>query len=230
MGLVGLWAAFVTVVVFIISLVTWGRTFSSWLYARMLGGLGMPILGIKVKITGVENLPKVPSFILINHQSNLDALFLGKVFPRGTVVIAKREMLKVPLFGIILLASRNILIDREDNAGAKKLIKDSVRTVNEDRNHIWIFPEGTRSRGRGLGKFKKGAFIMAIAAQAPIVPVVNQPLEHVVDSRKKFLKNGNHEVRILPSIPTKGLKLRDADTLLAQVEDVFRKELATFPI
>lgn len=71
---------------------------------------------------------------------------------------------------------------------------------------------------------------MAIAAQAPIVPVVNQPLEHVVDSRKKFLKNGNHEVRILPSIPTKGLKLRDADTLLAQVEDVFRKELATFPI
>lgn len=227
-GLAGIWAAIVTILVFFVSLVTWGHTFSGWLYARMLGGVGMAILGIKIKVHGRENLPKTPSVILINHQSNFDAFFLGTVFPWKTVVIAKREMLKVPLFGIILLASRHILVDREDSANAKKSIKDAISAINEDKNNIWIFPEGTRSKGKGLGKFKKGAFVMAIAAKAPIVSIVNEPMEHVLDSRNKRLKSGIHNVKILPSIPTADLKFRDADNLMQQVEELFGRELTAF--
>lgn len=227
-GLAGLWAAIVTVIVFVVSLLTWGHTYGGWLYARMLGSVGMLILGIKIKISGKENLPREPSIILINHQSNFDAFFLGTLFPRNTVVIAKRQMLKVPLFGIILKATRNILVDREDAASAKKSIKDAITAVQEDKNNIFIFPEGTRSKGRGLGKFKKGAFVMAIAAKAPIVPVVNQPMEHVMDPRRKFLKSGTHEIRVLPAIPTRDLKFRDADALLEQVEALFQRELDQF--
>lgn len=227
-GIAGLWAGIVTILVFFISIVSWGHTFSGWLYARMLGGVGMAILGIKIKVSGKENLPKTPSVILINHQSNFDAFFLGTVFPWKTVVLAKREMLKVPLFGIILLASRHILVDREDSANAKKSIKDAISAINEDKNNIWIFPEGTRSKGKGLGKFKKGAFVMAIAAKAPIIPIVNEPMEHVLDSRRKRLKSGVHHVRILPAIPTADLKFRDADNLMEQVETLFQNELKTF--
>ena len=229
MGLAGLWAGIVTVVVFFVSLLTWGHTLSSWLYARLLGSVGMVILGIRVKVTGQENLSKEPAVILINHQSNLDAFFLGTVFPWKTVILAKREMLKVPLFGIILMASRNILVDREDNASAKKAIKDSTRAIAEDRNNIWIFPEGTRSRGRGLGEFKKGAFVMAIAAQAPILPIVNQEIEHVVDTGRGILKGGVHHVKILPAIPTAGLRFRDAEALSQQVRELFQSELKSFP-
>lgn len=230
MVLVGIWAGIVTILVFFVSLVTWGRTFSGWLYARMLGGLGMPILGIKVRVYGMENMPTEPSVILINHQSNLDALFLGRVFPKKTVIISKREMLKVPLFGLILKASRTILFDREDAAGAKKVILDSKKAIRQDGNHIWIFPEGTRSRGRGLGEFKKGAFVMAIAAQAPIVPIVNQPIEHVVNPKEKMLYGGIQQVQVLPAIATTGLRFRDADKLMQQVSDLYHREIEKFPI
>ena len=228
MGLIGIWAAIVTVLVFFVSLVTWGHTISGWLYARLLSAVGMPLLGIRLAITGRENIPKEPAVILINHQSNLDAFFLGTVFPRKSVVLSKREMLKVPLFGIILLASRTIMVDREDAASAKKAIKDSTRAVTQDGNSLWIFPEGTRSQGRGLGEFKKGAFVMAIAAQAPILPIVNQPLEHLVDTRRKMLKGGVHHVRILPAIPTRGLRFRDADALARQVQELFHQEIGKF--
>lgn len=228
MGLAGLWAGIVTLLVFFVSLITWGSTFSGWLYARMLGGLGMPILGIKVRVSGKENLPVEPSVILANHQSNLDAFFLGSIFPKNTVVLAKKQMMKVPLFGLILKASRTVLVDREDAAGARKSIQDSNRALKQDRKHLWIFPEGTRSKGKGLGEFKKGAFIMAIAAQAPIVPVVNEPIEHLVNPQKKILKSGTHEVRVLPAISTKGLRMRNADELAGQVSELFKNEINSF--
>jgi len=229
MGLLGFWTATVTVFVFFISLVSWGTTFSGWLYSRLLGGVGMPILGIKIKVSGRENLPEQPAVILINHQSNLDAFFLGTIFPWKTVVIAKREMLKVPLFGIILLASRNILLNREDGASAKKAIKDAIRAINVDKNNIWIFPEGTRSHGKGLGEFKKGAFAMAIASQAPIIAIVNQPMEHLLDTHAKTLKTGVHHVKIFPAIPTTGMKFRDIENLAKQVEELFHREIKSFP-
>lgn len=228
MLLVGIWAAIVTFSVFVVSLFTWGHTVSGWLYARGLHLLGMPILGIKVKVSGRENLPKEPSVLLINHQSNFDAFFLGKLFPWKTVVVAKTEMQKVPLFGLTLRASRTIFVDREDSSDAKKAIKSAISAIKNDKNNIWIFPEGTRSQGKGLGQFKKGAFAMAIAAGAPIVPIINQPMEHVLDTNTKTLRGGVQQVKILPAIETKGMKFRDIDALLKQVEDLFHKEIRSF--
>ena len=228
MMLVGVWAAIVTFSVFVVSLFTWGHTVSGWLYARGLHLLGMPILGIKIKVSGRENLPKEPSVLLVNHQSNFDAFFLGKLFPWKTVVVAKKEMQKVPLFGLTLRASRTIFVDREDSSDAKKAIKNAISAIKNDRNNIWIFPEGTRSQGKGLGAFKKGAFAMAIAAQAPIVPIINQPMGHVLDTNTKILRGGVQQVKILPAIGTKGMKFRDIDALLKQVEDLFRREILNF--
>lgn len=228
MMLVGIWAAIVTFSVFVVSLFTWGHTVSGWLYARGLHLLGMPILGIKVSVSGRENLPKEPSVLLVNHQSNFDAFFLGKLFPWQTVVVAKTEMQKVPLFGLTLRASRTIFVDREDSNDAKKAIKSAINAIKNDKNNIWIFPEGTRSQGKGLGEFKKGAFAMAIAAQAPIVPIINQPMEHVLDTNTKTLRGGVQQVKILPAIETKGMKFRDIDALLKQVEDLFHKEIRSF--
>ena len=228
MLLAGIWAGIVTLLVFFVSLVTWGRPFSAWLYARMLGGVGMRILGIRIKVHGRENLSAEPSVLMANHQSNLDAFFMGAIYPRNTVVLGKREMLKVPLFGIILLASDNILVDREDAAGARKAVSDATDAIKKRGRHLWIFPEGTRSKGRGLGEFKKGAFIMAIAAQAPIIPIVNQDLGHLVNPEQRYLKSGTHHVKILPAIPTKGLRFRDADRLIQEISQIYNQELDNF--
>lgn len=224
----GIWAGIVTLLVFLISLVTWGRPFSAWLYARLLGGVGMRILGIKVRVEGLESMSSEPSVLMVNHQSNLDAFFMGSMYPRNTVVLAKREMLKVPLFGIILLASDNILVDREDASGAKKAVTDATNAIKKRGRHLWIFPEGTRSKGKGLGEFKKGAFIMAIAAQAPIVPIVNQDMGHLVNPEKRILKGGTHHVKVLPAIPTKGLRFRDADRLIQELTQLYHREMESF--
>lgn len=228
MALLSVWAACVTVTSFIVSLFTWGHVVSGWLYARGLNILGMPILGVKIKVAGRENLPKQPAILLVNHQSNLDAFFLGGIFPWKSVVVAKKEMLKVPLFGITLKASRTIFVDREDSADAKRALKAAISAIKDDKNNIWIFPEGTRSKGEGLGEFKKGAFAMAIAAGAPIVPIVNQQMEHVLDTQKRILKGGKHHIKILPAISTEGLKFRDIDLLMASVRAQFEHELANF--
>ncbi|MBV6494346.1 MAG: hypothetical protein LDLANPLL_02378 [Turneriella sp.] len=228
MFFVSLWAAIVTFVVFGISLLTWGTTISGWIYARLLNFLGMRILGIKIKVDGRENLPKVPSVLLVNHQSNFDAFYLGGIFPRHSVVVAKREMLKVPLFGVTLKAVRTIFVDRDDSADAKKGLKKAIDTIKKDKNHIWIFPEGTRSQGKGLGEFKKGAFAMAIASGAPIVPIVSETMERLLDTQKKTLFKGEHRVHILPAIPTEGMKFRDIDKLLAEVTQLFQHELKMF--
>lgn len=228
MGLVGFWAGIVTIFSFIVSLFTWGHVVSGWIYARGLNLLGMPILGIKVKIQGKENIPKQASVLLVNHQSNFDAFFLGGLFPWRTVVVAKTEMKKVPLFGITLKASRTIFVDREDAADAKRVIKDAVKAIKTDKNHLWIFPEGTRSLGKGLAPFKKGAFAMAIAAGAPIVPIINQPMEHALDTQNKVVRGGEHLVKVLPAISTEGMKFRNIDALCAQVEALYRSELDKF--
>ncbi len=228
MLIAGIWAGIVTFIVFWISLITWGRPFSAWLYARMLGGVGMRILGIKVRVEGMENLPSEPAVLMANHQSNLDAFFMGTMYPRNTVVLGKREMLKVPMFGIILLASDNILVDREDAAGAKKAVSDATAAIKKRRRHLWIFPEGTRSKGKGLGEFKKGAFIMAIAAQAPIVPIVNQDMGHLINTKERILKSGTHTVKVLPPISTQGLRFKDADRLIQELRELYQREIQGF--
>jgi len=228
MALLSVWAACVTVASFLVSLFTWGHVVSGWLYARGLNILGMPILGIKIKIIGRENLPKQAAILLVNHQSNLDAFFLGGIFPWKSVVVAKKEMLKVPMFGVTLKASRTIFVDREDSSDAKRALKDAISAIKVDKNNIWIFPEGTRSKGEGLGEFKKGAFAMAIAAGAPIVPIVNQRIEHVIDTHKRVLNGGEHHVKILPAISTEGLKFRDIDSLMASVRAQFEHELTNW--
>jgi len=132
-------------------------------------------------------------------------------------------MLKVPFFGIMLLATRNILFDRDDNESSTAVLRKSVKALKEWKKNLWIFPEGTRSLGKGLGEFKKGAFFIAIAAKAPIILIINQSLEHVLDVKKKKIFGGTHHVNILPPIETKDLKLREPDDLQAKVEAIFHK-------
>ncbi|HRP70060.1 MAG TPA: lysophospholipid acyltransferase family protein, partial [Turneriella sp.] len=156
------------------------------------------------------------------------AYYLGGIFPRHTVVVAKKEMKKVPLFGITLKASRTIFVDREDSSDTKRALKQAIDTIKKDKNHIWIFPEGTRSQGKGLGEFKKGAFAMAIASGAPIVPIINEPMERLLDIPNKTLHKGTQHVKILPAIPTEGMKFRDMDALHDKVRALFEKEIAAF--
>ncbi|MCU4674768.1 1-acylglycerol-3-phosphate O-acyltransferase [Catenovulum sp. 2E275] len=113
----------------------------------------------------------VPAVFIANHQNSYDIFTLCRGVLPNTVTIGKKSLKWIPFFGQIYWLSGNILIDRENRKKAMAALKISANALNKRNTSIWMFPEGTRSYGRGLLPFKRGAFQLAQAANVPIVPV-----------------------------------------------------------
>lgn len=169
-----------------------------------------------------------PAVIIMNHQSNFDPLLQGPVFQKNTIIIGKKEIVKIPLWGRIFSATNNILVDRSSKGKNSSAIELSVDRLESDDCYIWIFPEGTRSQGRKMKRFKYGAFKMAIRAQAPIIPMVTKPLKYVLDVPNRIAKGGLHEIKILSAISTKGMTEADLPNLIARCEELYKRELSKY--
>jgi len=206
------------------ALARWGNTDVAWAYAHALSYVGLKILGGRVEISGAAHLAARPAIIVANHQSNYDVLFAGAIYPRKTVVIGKKELLKTPLFGTFFAATGNVLIDRGDHRNAVAGLDKAVEAVRRRGMSIWLFPEGHRSRGTGLGPFKKGAFHMAIAAGVPVIPVVFSSTDRLINARAKRAPGGLLRIHVLPPVPTADLEPSDAEALKDRVHAIFREE------
>ncbi len=130
------------------------------------------ILGIEVEIRRDPAItPGEPYVYIANHQNNLDLFTLsGSVLPR-TVTIGKKSLKYIPFFGQLYWLSGNFLIDRDDKTKALNTMLFAAQRIANDKMSVWMFPEGTRSYGRGLLPFKMGAFHIALEANVPLVPV-----------------------------------------------------------
>ena len=223
MALIGVWFAIATPLFAILALPLWRRSWLGWAYARVLSGVGLRVLGIRLDVRGLGNLDHRPAVIVANHQSNMDVLLLGAIYPRNTVVIGKRELLRVPFFGILFAASRNIMIDRRDRSRAVAGLDQAVRALREEGMSIWIFPEGTRSHGKHLGAFKKGAFHMAAEAGVPLIPVVTGSMARALDISGRRAPGGTVTIRVLEPIPTSG---RALEQVVESTRALFSEQLA----
>jgi 1-acyl-sn-glycerol-3-phosphate acyltransferase len=173
MAAIGLWFAICSVIWMPISFVMYRDPRNNTRFIRFLVPLARKILGLKVVNIGVENIPNNEACIfLMNHQSNLDVLLNVDFYPERCLVIAKRELAFIPVFGWLFFFAGNILLKRSNKATSKKKMSESGIYISEKKVSIWIFPEGTRSKGKGLGPFKKGAFHLASETGAALVPVV----------------------------------------------------------
>jgi 1-acyl-sn-glycerol-3-phosphate acyltransferase len=172
-------------------------------------------MGITIHIENPERLLIRPATFVMNHQSGLDLATYSSTYPKGAVIIAKREIRRVPVFGLMFAGFGNILIDRKDRTNALTGLNQAVAEMKAKNLSAWIFPEGTRNpTGEGLLPFKKGAFYMAIQSGTPIVPIVCSRLERLVNFKKKYARSGNMVVRILPPISTTGMAGNQVDQLL----------------
>ena len=108
--------------------------------------------------------------IISNHQSHFDALALVTMLDIQFRWVAKKELLKIPIFGQALYAARNIFVDRSDSQKAVKSIQDGIKRLPPGVD-ILFFAEGARSPDGTLQAFKKGGFMTAIKASIPILPV-----------------------------------------------------------
>ncbi len=228
MALVAVWCSLVTIIFYFLSFPFNHRKWLAWAYAKSLNFGVRLALGIRVNVLGRENMIAGPAVIIMNHQSNFDPLLQGPVFPKNAIIIGKKELMKIPLWGRLFHASNNIMVDRQAKGKNSSSIDLSVERLQNDSCYIWIFPEGTRSQGGKMKAFKSGAFKMAVRAQVPIVPMVSKPLKSILDVPNKTAKGGEHEIKILEPISTFGLTEADLDSLIERCENVYKKELSNY--
>lgn len=140
--------------------------------ASIWGNRILNIFSVELKIKGLENLKKDTTYILVsNHSSLFDIPILFSTFTGfNFVIVYKKELEKIPIFGLALKASPFIPIVREDPRKALQAIEKTLSQM-EDNDCPIVFPEGTRSKDGNLGTFKRGAFMMASRSGKPIVPI-----------------------------------------------------------
>lgn len=132
--------------------------------------LSMRVAGVRVRAEGAENIPPGVCVFAANHVSNLDppAALVG--VPRRISFLAKREVFKTPVVSTAMRLGKIVPVDRAHRAEAVATIDQAVAILREGIS-FFVFPEGTRSKDGSLKAFKKGTFVMAIRAGAPVVPV-----------------------------------------------------------
>ncbi|KAG0197715.1 1-acylglycerol-3-phosphate O-acyltransferase [Mortierella sp. GBA30] len=199
----------------------------NYVVSRLFSFLAAGPCGVTYKIVGEEHLDNYPAIVVCNHQSSMDMMVLGRVFPKHCVVMAKKELLYFPFLGMFMKLSNAIFIDRKNH---KKAIESTTQAVADMKKHnsgIWIFPEGTRSRldKADLLPFKKGAFHLAIQSQHPILPIISQGYSRIYDSSKRSFPGGELEIRILEPIPTTGLTIDDVNDLMEKTRNLMLKHL-----
>lgn len=187
---------------------------NSRIAARFYAVPAQYILGLRMRLDldGVLKHQR-PAVIVANHLSNYDLFVFGCVVPARTVSLGKKSLKWLPLFGQIYWLAGNVLLDRGNAHAAKRAMTSLTQTMHERDLSIWVFAEGTRSHGRGLAPFKKGAFQMAINAGVPIVPICGS--QYVNHWKLNRWHSGTIYLRALPPIPTTGLTLQDMPALMA---------------
>ena len=188
------------------------------LFGRIFSWGGAALLGIKIKVKNYDSLRKVgPCVYVVNHQDNFDLFVCGRVVPKRTVTLGKKNLRWLPFFGQLYWLAGNIFIDRKNRSRSKMTISSSTRALKEKNTSIWVFVEGTRNRGRNMLPFKKGAFKMAIEAGVPIIPICVSSYARYTDLHR--LRSSRAEIRILPPLFTNRLTDEDTNRILQQCWD-----------
>jgi 1-acyl-sn-glycerol-3-phosphate acyltransferase len=174
---------------------------------------------VRTQVRGLENLPPGNFVLCVNHQSNFDALVLFRHIERHMRFVAKAQLRKVPIFGFALERAGNIFVERTGTSTDKEKLNEAVRAVRE-RVSVVFFAEGTRSDDGVLKPFKKGAAIMALEAQVPLVPAALAGTHLILQKGSIAIHPRPAALVIGPPIETSGLSVeaREAITERAHAE------------
>ncbi|KAI1173949.1 hypothetical protein F4777DRAFT_418257 [Nemania sp. FL0916] len=168
-----------------------------------------------------------PAVFIGNHQTELDVLMLGCMFPKYCSVTAKKNLKKVPVLGWYMSLSGTVFIDRASSKNARDAMAGAAEEIQRRKQSVYMFPEGTRSYAKepGLLPFKKGAFHLAVQAGVPIVPVVAANYSYLLHVKSLVFNSGKIPVKVLDPIPTVGLTPEDVDELTRSTRELMLQEI-----
>lgn len=191
--------------------------------------LALALVGIRYRIVGCEHIPPAGVVFAANHQSNVDppVLFLA-LHPRLRMLY-KVEFDRIPILSQAIRMAHFVPVDRRDRRQAAAAIEGAAAHIRNGLAFL-IFPEGTRSRSGELLPFKKGGFIMAILAQAPVVPVAITGARDAMRKGSPIVRPVTVSIRVGPAVETRGMTTANRDELMAEVRRRIDDLIAQGPV
>ncbi|GAB4413453.1 MAG: 1-acylglycerol-3-phosphate O-acyltransferase [Bacteriovoracaceae bacterium] len=197
---------------------------NNWLISQLLGRVGLKILGLEFQAINRDVLGQIqPAVIISNHQNNLDMFPGAMMCPRRTAILGKTSIKWIPFFGQFFWLAGNLFIDRYDPIKSKKAMSILTEKIVSTKRSVWIMPEGTRSKGKGLLPFKKGAFVTAKNAQVPIIPVVFSSYHNRFNFNN--FKSGKIIAYVLDPIPTEEVQRMSLEDLALKCHKMMKMKL-----
>ena len=200
----------------------------------MLGHGGVIIatwlVGIRYRVAGIENLPKKRSALFIsNHQSNIDPPILYRALHPRLHFVYKSELQAIPILPRAFNMAGFIPIERRNLERAMAALDQGAAALRAGTSFL-MFPEGTRSRTGELLPFKKGGFVMAINAQAPIVPVAISGARAAMRKGSRIIRPVTVSIRVGQPVETTGLSPDERDVAIDEVRARIQQMLDQGPI
>lgn len=181
--------------------------------------------GSTVNIIGKENIPEESCVFVGNHQGNFDILALKGYIDKPMGFIAKKELEKLPGVSYWMKQVHCVFMDREDPRDSVRAILEGVENLKRGISMV-IYPEGTRSQGKEMLEFKKGAMKLAIKAGAPIVPVTINESYKIFEAQKgKKTKPIKVDMIFSEPIYPKNLTKEELNNLSERVKGVIEENL-----
>lgn len=179
----------------------------------------LKVAKVTPQVSGLENLPGEPAVYVSNHQSDFDFLLMLACLDAPHPIVAKKEILKVPVVRTWMTLFDCVFIDRDNARQSVMALQRAAEMIQQGKSVI-VFPEGTRSKGDRMGEFKAGAFMMAFRAKCPIVPVAIDGSYKAMEAQGVWMRPATVPVTILPKIDTAPL---DRAAQRALPEDIARR-------
>lgn len=188
------------------------------LYRMGVGGVLFVVraVGIRIRVEGLENVPAGVCIFVANHTSSADAPAVVGSIPRRVAILVKESLFRIPIVGQAFRLAHFVPVDRADREGAMASIDTAVEALHGGTSFL-IYPEGTRSDDGRLQAFKKGAFVMAIKAGVPIVPMACSGAHRIMGKRSLIIHPGEILVRFQPPIDASEYTFEQRDELNARV-------------
>jgi 1-acyl-sn-glycerol-3-phosphate acyltransferase len=209
--------------------IAWLARRRHWVYPWALFGARAWLLlcGVKVRVRGLEHLDSRQPYVFIsNHRSYLDTATLFYYTGRRIGILAKKELLKVPILGYGMGYVNIMAIDRRSRESAIRTVRAATERIQSGIS-FGVFAEGTRALPGQLLPFKKGAFYMAIEAGVPVVPVAMKNTDQLMGKGTGEARPGTIEMVLMPPVETAGLSGDDdVRKLIEQVHGSVAEELA----
>lgn len=195
-------------------------------YGRWMMRVGRRILGIKVKVRGLDRLdPAAPCLFMSNHLSFLDGPLLMTVLDRPARVIVKRFVFRIPILGLGMRFCGYVPLDKEGRGAGKLSIARAAQLIREKRYSFLLFPEGARSWDGRMQPFRRGGFFLALASGTPIVPVTIRGTFELMPRGTRRIRKGAVQIVFHEPVPVTGYAQDALAELMEKVKSLVSSAL-----